>query len=104
VNISQDQAPARTEELHLIKTANIAVVNEENAYPEIRRLYQQFREDFGRPQVPGMPQCFATHPPLLTHMIGLAKSMLFVDGALGQQHKEMISTFVRIVKRVPEQA
>jgi uncharacterized peroxidase-related enzyme len=74
--------------------ANLDVVDEANASPEIKRLYKQFREDFGRPQVPGILQCFATHPPLLIHMIGLAKSMLFVDGALGRQHKEMISTFV----------
>jgi uncharacterized peroxidase-related enzyme len=77
-----------------IHAANLDVVNEDSAPPEIKGLYQQFREDFGRSQVPGILQCFATHPPLLTHMMGLAKSMLFVDGALGRKHKEMISTFV----------
>jgi uncharacterized peroxidase-related enzyme len=30
----------------------------------------------------------------LKHMLGLAKTMLFTDGALGRQHKEMISAFV----------
>jgi uncharacterized peroxidase-related enzyme len=94
MNISQDQHPALREEPHPIQAANLDVVREANASPKIKRLYQQFREDFGRPQVPGILQCFATHPPLLTHMMGLAKSMLFVDGALGRQHKEMISTFV----------
>jgi uncharacterized peroxidase-related enzyme len=82
-----------------IHAANLPVVDEDTAPPEIKRLYQQFREDFGRPQVPGILQCFATHPPLLLHMMGLAKSMLFVDGALGRQHKEMISTFVSATNR-----
>jgi uncharacterized peroxidase-related enzyme len=88
-----EQLPQRGD-LQQIHGANLDVVNEESASPEIKRLYQQFREDFTRSQVPGILQCFATHPPLLTHMMGLAKSMLFVDGALGRQHKEMISTFV----------
>jgi uncharacterized peroxidase-related enzyme len=95
--ISQDQQPARREEPHAIQAANLEVVDDANASPEIKRLYQQFREDFGRPQVPGILQCFATHPPLLAHMMGLAKSVLFVDGVLGRQHKEMISTFVSAI-------
>jgi uncharacterized peroxidase-related enzyme len=82
-----------------IHAANLDVVKEDSASPEIKRLYQQFREDFGRSQVPGILQCFETHAPLLTNMMGLAKSMLFVDGALGRQHKEMISTFVSVTNK-----
>ena len=74
--------------------ANLPVVDEANASPEVARLYQHFRESFGRPQVPWILQCFATHPPLLEHMMGLAQSMLFVDGALGRLQKEMIATAV----------
>jgi uncharacterized peroxidase-related enzyme len=77
-----------------IEAANLAVVTEQNASPEVTRLYAKFREDFGRPQIPGILQCFATHPPLLEHMMGLAQSMLFVDGALDRRHKEMLSAFV----------
>ena len=82
-----------------IHATNLDVVHEETAGPEIKQLYQQFRDDFGRPQVPGILQCFATHPPLLTHMMGLAKSMLFGDSALSRQHKEIISTFVSAKNR-----
>jgi uncharacterized peroxidase-related enzyme len=90
----ENQQPPQRWDSQQIHAANLDVVNEDSASLEIKRLYQQFREDFGRSQVPGILQCFATHPPLLTHMMGIAKSMLFVDGALGRQHKEMISTFV----------
>ena len=76
------------------QSANLPVVREDSASDEVRKLYQQFRTDFGRPQIPGILECFATHPPLLQHMLGLAKSMLFTDGALDRQHKEMISAFV----------
>ncbi len=80
-----------------IKAANLAVVDETFASEDVKELYQKFREGFGRPRVPGILQCFATHPPLLEHMMGLAKSMLFVDGALGRQNKELISTFVSAI-------
>ena len=77
-----------------VTAANLPVVTEQNASPEVTRLYAKFREDFGRPQIPGILKCFATHPPLLEHMMGLAQSMLFVDGALDRRHKEMLSAFV----------
>ncbi len=77
-----------------IQAANLATVDEATASPEVKKLYEQFRQGFGRPQVPGILQCFATHPPLLAHMMDLAKEMLFVDGALGRQNKELISAFV----------
>jgi uncharacterized peroxidase-related enzyme len=82
-----------------IEAANLAVVSEQNASPEVARLYAQFRENFGRPQIPGILQCFATHPPLLEHMMGLAQSMLFIDGALDRRHKEMLSAFVSAQNR-----
>ena len=77
-----------------IKAANLPAIGEDKASPEVALLYAHFRENFGRPQIPGILQCFATHPPLLEHMMGLAQTMLFVDGALDRQHKEMLSAFV----------
>jgi len=82
-----------------MQAANLPVVDEDGASDEVKNLYQQFRKDFGRPQVPGILQCFATHPPLLEHMLGLAKFMLFTEGALGRKHKEMISAFVSAMNR-----
>jgi uncharacterized peroxidase-related enzyme len=77
-----------------VQAENLPVVDEAQASPEVAELYARFRESFGRPQIPGILQCFATHPPLLEHMIGLAQSMLFTDGALGRLQKELIATAV----------
>jgi len=82
-----------------VKAANLPVVSEEKASPQVAGLYARFREHFGRPQIPGILQCFATHPPLLEHMMGLAESMLFIDGALDRRHKEMLSAFVSACNR-----
>ncbi len=83
-----------TQEPPKIGAANLPIVSEEDASPEVAALYERFRAHFGRPHVPGILQCFATHPPLLEHMMDLAKTMLFCDGALGRQRKEMLATFV----------
>src|ERR1700744_2815670 len=77
-----------------VQAENLPVVDEAQASPEVAELYARFRESFGRPQIPGILQCFATPPPLLEHMMGLAQSMLFTDGALGRATKELIVTFV----------
>ena len=68
----------------LPESKNLPVVEEANASEEVAQLYAKFRETFGRPIVPGILKCFATHPPMLEHMMGLAETMLFCDGALGR--------------------
>ena len=77
-----------------MEARNLPLVSEQNASSEVAQLYAQYREHFGRPQIPGIVQCFATHPPLLEHMLGIAQSILFVDGALDRRHKEMLAAFV----------
>jgi uncharacterized peroxidase-related enzyme len=83
-----------TESSARMTAANLPGVTEGTGSPEVEALYERFREQFGRPHVPGILTCFATHPPLLEHMLGLAQSMLFTDGALGRANKEMLATFV----------
>jgi uncharacterized peroxidase-related enzyme len=76
------------------ESKNLPVVGEAEAPDEVKQLYARFRKTFGRPEVPRILQCFATHPPLLEHMMGLAETMLFSDGALGRKNKELLATFV----------
>ena len=64
-------------------------------------LYDHFRAAFGRPDVPGILKCFATHPPLLKHMMDLSEQLIFADGSLGRKHKEMIATLVSAQNSCP---
>jgi len=73
---------------------NLAVVEESAATGEVAALYDHFRAHFGRPDVPGILKCFATHPPLLKHMIDLSEQLIFTDGSLGRKRKEMIATLI----------
>jgi len=81
--------------------ANLPVVEEAEATGEVAELYERFRTHFGRPRVPGILKCFATHPALLRNMMGLAEELLFVDGYLARRHKEMIATLVSTENACP---
>ena len=76
------------------RSRNLPGVEEDEAAGEVSELYAYFRSHFGRADVPGILKCFATHPPLLRHMMALSESMIFADGHLTRRHKEMIATFV----------
>ncbi len=87
-NFTGNVAPAQP------SAVNMHVVEEADAGAEVAELYDRYRSHFGRTTVPGILKCFATHPPLLRHMLGLAENLLFVDGLLTRRHKEMIAAWV----------
>jgi hypothetical protein len=60
-------------------SANLPLVDESSASPETRSLFQQYRDRFGRAELPAILLCFATHPPLLRAMLEIARRLLFAD-------------------------
>jgi uncharacterized peroxidase-related enzyme len=84
-----------------VVATNLLSIEESAATGEVAALYDYFRTHFGRPDVPGILKCFATHPPLLKHMLDLSESLIFADGALTRRHKEMIATLVSEQNRCP---
>ena len=75
-------------------STNLPLIEEEGAPGEIAAIYDSFKTRFNRSSVPGILQCFATHPPLARSMVDLASNMLFVDGHLSCRMKEMIAALV----------
>jgi uncharacterized peroxidase-related enzyme len=92
---------AASEQLNHRPPRNLAGVSETDAAGEVAELYEHFRAHFGRPNVPGILQCFATHPPLLKHMMDLAEDLIFSDGHLGRRTKELIATLVSSRNQCP---
>jgi len=80
---------------------NIPVIEESDATGEVAALYHHFRTHFGRPDVPGILKCFATHPPLLKQIMDLSESLIFAEGALTRKHKEMIATLISAQNSCP---
>jgi uncharacterized peroxidase-related enzyme len=92
---------ARSGRKQPVVSTTLPVVEESNASGEVAALYQHFRSHFGRPDVPGILKCFATHPPLLRHMMDLSESLIFAEGALTRRQKEMIATLVSVENSCP---
>ena len=73
---------------------HIAVVDEEDASGEIAAAYQYFRDQTGRQDVPGILKCFSANPAFVRQMIDISSTLLFADGYLTRQQKEMIATWI----------
>jgi len=75
-------------------SANLPLVDERTASEEIRALFAQYRERFGRDDLPGIALCFATNAALLKGMLEIAEKFVFGESLLSRKHKEMIATYV----------
>jgi uncharacterized peroxidase-related enzyme len=82
-------------------SANLPVIEESEAGNEVLALYAEYRTRFGRPDIPAILKCFATHPPLLESMMHIAETLLFTDGHLPRRHKEMIATLISSLNSCP---
>lgn len=94
-------APTRSDGAPTQSVTNLQIVQEDEATGRVAESYAHYRERFGRPTVPGILKCFATHPPLLEQMIELASNLLFVEGHLTRATKEMIATYVSAINACP---
>jgi len=103
VFVKKTQAPAdtRNDRAATRLATNLPLVQEDAATRPVSRSYAYYRERFGRPDVPGILKCFATHPPLLEQMIALASTLLFTEGHLPRRVKEMIATYVSALNNCP---
>ncbi len=75
-------------------STNLPLVDELTASEEVRTLFAQYRERFGRTDLPGIVLCFATNSALLKGMLEIAENLLFGESLLSRRHKEMIATYV----------
>ncbi|HEY6375480.1 MAG TPA: peroxidase-related enzyme [Edaphobacter sp.] len=100
--MKESQTPALTRNAGAsTQVTNLPIVQEDVATGAVAKSYSDYRERFGRQDVPGILECFATHPPLLEQMIALASSLLFAEGHLPRRVKEMIATYVSALNDCP---
>jgi uncharacterized peroxidase-related enzyme len=75
-------------------STNLPLMDELTASEEVRTLFAQYRERFGRTDLPGIVLCFATNSALLKSMMEIAEHLLFGESLLSRRHKEMIATWL----------
>ena len=73
---------------------HIRIIDESDATGETAAAYQYFRDQTGRQDVPGILKCFGSNPTFVRQMIDISSSLLFTDGQLTRQQKEMIATWI----------
>jgi uncharacterized peroxidase-related enzyme len=75
-------------------STNLPLIDDRTASEEVSELFARCREHFGRTDLPGIVQCFATNAALLKGMLEIAEHFLFCESLLSRRHKEMIATYV----------
>jgi len=80
---------------------HIPIVDEAEASGETAAVYQYFRDQTGRRDVPGIVKCFATDPAFARQMIDISSTLLFADGHLARRQKEMIATYISKLNACP---
>lgn len=75
-------------------STNLPLIDDRTASEEVRALFAQYRERFGRTDLPAIVLCFATNSALLKSMLEIAEYLLFGESLLSRRHKEMIATYV----------
>jgi uncharacterized peroxidase-related enzyme len=79
----------------------LPVIEEAEATGEVADAYEYYRENFGRPTVPGILKCFSSSPETLRIIIQLGSTLVFSEGVLGRRIKEMIATYVSALNECP---
>jgi len=79
----------------------IPIINETEATGETAAAYQYFRDQTSRQDVPGILKCFGTAPVFVRHMVDISSTLLFADGYLTRQQKEMIATYISKLNACP---
>lgn len=75
-------------------SGNLPLADERTENAEVRAAFAQYRERFGRTDLPGIVLCFATNPALLKGMLQIAEGFLFGESLLSRRDKEMIATYI----------
>lgn len=79
----------------------IRLIAEEDATGDTAAAYQYFRDQTGRQDVPGILKCFGSNPAFARQMVDISSSLLFCDGDLTRQQKELIATYVSQLNACP---
>ena len=79
----------------------IDLIEEDEATGETAAAYQYFRDQTGRQDVPGILKCFGINPAFVRQMVDISSSLLFNDGYLERQQKELIATYISHLNACP---
>ena len=79
----------------------INLIEEADATGELAQIYDQWRAQSGRQQVPGILKCFSHRPDFLRQVMVFSNGVHFSEGHLDRKTKEAIASYVSFLNRCP---
>ncbi len=79
----------------------IHIIEDADATGEAATVYDEWRAQSGRTQMPGILKCFGARPDFLRQVMAFSNTVHFSEGHLSRRHKEMIASYVSYLNRCP---
>ena len=82
-------------------STKIKLIEDAEATGELAAVYDEWRQNTGRSQMPGILKCFSHRPDFLREVIRFSNSVHFSEGHLTRRQKEAIASWVSWLNRCP---
>lgn len=79
----------------------IGLVEDADATGEVAKVYDEWRAQSGRQNMPGILKCFSHRPDFLRQVMEFSNAVHFSEGHLGRRTKEAIASYVSYLNRCP---
>jgi len=79
----------------------IEVAEDDSATGELAAVYDEWRAQSGRRNMPGILKCFSHRPDFLRQVIAFSNTVQFSEGHLDRKTKEAIASYVSYLNRCP---
>jgi alkylhydroperoxidase family enzyme len=93
-----------SEETPIVKQSvlrKIEFVEDADATGEVARVYDEWRAQSGRQQMPDILKCFSHRPDFLQQVMAFSNTVHFSEGHLNRKTKEAIASYVSYLNRCP---
>ena len=72
-----------------------------DATGEVAKVYDEWRAQSGRQNMPGILKCFSHRPDFLRQVMDFSNTVHFSEGHLDRRTKEAIASYVSYLNRCP---
>ncbi len=79
----------------------IEFIEDADASGEVAAVYDEWRAQSGRQQMPGILKCFSHRPDFLREVMAFSNTVHFSEGHLNRKTKEAIASYVSYLNRCP---
>ena len=79
----------------------IEFIEDAGAVDEVAKVYDEWRAQSGRQNMPGILKCLSHRPDFLRQVMNFSNTVHFSEGHLDRRIKEAIASYVSYLNRCP---